>query len=139
MLRGVFILAIYNEDIYEKSIIELFQSLGYSHYYGPDIERDYKNPLFKLDLENLYRINNSIDSAAVDKAIEIIQDFGIGSLEEKNNKFMDFLQNGISVNYWKGDEELFTHVKLVDFDNFDSNLFTIINQWTVVDKETKIE
>jgi len=132
-------ISIYNEDIYEKSIIELFQSLGYSHYYGPDIERDYKNPLFKLDLENLYRINNSIDSAAVDKAIEIIQDFGIGSLEEKNNKFMDFLQNGISVNYWKGDEELFTHVKLVDFDNFDSNLFTIINQWTVVDKETKIE
>ena len=129
---------IYNEDSYEQSIVELFQNLGYTHYYGPDIERDYKNPLFKLDLENLYRINNSLDSQAVDKAIETIEDFGIGSLEDINNKFMDYLQNGVSVNYWKDGKELSTLVKLVDFNNLDSNVFTVINQWTVVDKETKI-
>ena len=129
---------IYNEDSYEQSIVELFQNLGYTHYYGPDIERDYKNPLFKLDLENLYRINNSLDSQAVDKAIETIEDFGIGSLEDINNKFMDHLQNGVSVNYWKDGKELSTLVKLVDFNNLDSNVFTVINQWTVVDKETKI-
>ena len=129
---------IYNEDSYEQSIIELFQNLGYTHYYGPDIERDYKNPLFKLDLENLYRINNSLDSQAVDKAIETIEDFGIGSLEDINNKFMDYLQNGVSVNYWKDGKELSTLVKLIDFDSLDSNVFSVINQWTVVDKETKI-
>ena len=129
---------IYNEDSYEQSIIELFQNLGYTHYYGPDIERDYKNPLFKLDLENLYRINNSLDSQAVDKAIETIEDFGIGSLEDINNNFMDYLQNGVSVNYWKDGKELSTLVKLIDFDSLDSNVFSVINQWTVVDKETKI-
>lgn len=128
----------YNENSYEQSIIELFQNLGYNHYYGPDIERDYTTPLFKSDLENLYDINFSLDEEAVDKAIEAIQDFGIGSLEEKNNKFMNFLQNGINVNYWKNNKEESTHVKLINFDNLDSNLFTIINQWTVVDNETKI-
>ena len=117
--------------------MELFQTLGYSDYYGPDIERDYKNPLFKQDLENLHRINKSLDSEAVDKTIESIQDLGIGSLEDLNNKFMDYVQNGVSINYWKDGEELSTHVKLVDFENMDSNLFTVINQWTVIDKETK--
>ena len=118
--------------------MELCQSLGYSHYYGPDVERDYKNPLFKLDLDNLYRINSSLNRNAVDKAIEIIEDFGIGSLEDKNNKFMDYLQNGINVNYWDDGKEESTYVKLIDYDNLDNNLFTVINQWTVVDKETKI-
>ena len=129
---------LYNENSYEQSIIELFQNLGYDYYFGPDVERDYKNPLFKLDLDNLYSINKSLDKEAVDKAIEVIQDLGIGSLEDINNKFMNYLQNGVSVNYWKDGKELSTLVKLIDFDELDSNAFTVINQWTVVDKETKI-
>ena len=80
--------------------MELFQDLGYTYYYGPEVDRVYKNPLFVPDLDNLYRINRSLDRNAVDKAIETIQDFGIGSLEDKNNKFMEYLQNGINVNYW---------------------------------------
>lgn len=131
-------ISVYNENSYEQSIIELFQNLGYDYYFGPDVERDYKNPLFKMDLDNLYSINRSLDNEAVEKAIEVIQDFGIGSLEDINNKFMSYLQNGVSVNYWKDGRELSTLVKLIDFDNLDSNVFTAINQWTVVDKETKI-
>lgn len=131
------IFIIYTEDSYEKSIIELFQELGYAYCYGPDVERDYKNPLFMSDLDNLYDINDSLDNEAIDKAIEIIQDFGIASLEDKNDKFMSYLQNGVSVNYWKNGEELSTLVKLVDFKNLENNLFTVINQWTVIDKETK--
>ena len=50
---------------------------------------------------------------------------------------MDYLQNGISVNYWENGEELSTIVKLIDYDNLESNIFTVINQWTVIDKETK--
>lgn len=113
---------IYNEDSYEQSIIELFQNLGYNHYYGPDIEREYNNPLFKRDLENLYLINKSLDNEAIDKAIETIEDLGIGALEDINNKFMNYLQNGVSVNYWKDGKELSTLVKLVDFENLNSNI-----------------
>lgn len=80
-------ISFYNEEAYEKSLMELFQNLGYNSFYGPNIERDYKNPLYMDDLEILYNINNHLDKKAVDKAIELIQDWGIGSLEEKNNKF----------------------------------------------------
>ena len=120
-------ISVYDENSYEQSIIELFQNLGYNHYYGPDIERDYKNPLFKLDLENLYSINKTLDTQAVDKAIEVIQDFGIASLEDINNKFMSYLQNGISVNYWKDGKEKSTLVKLIDFENLNSNLDYILD------------
>ena len=131
-------ISVYNEDSYEQAIIELFQNLGYNYYFGPDVERDYKDPIFINDLDKLYSINSSLDREAIDKAIEDIKDFGIGSLEDLNNKFMDYLQNGINVNYWKGGKEKSTHVKLIGFDNLDSNSFTVINQWTVVDKEIKI-
>ena len=135
---GVVKISIYNENSYEQSIVELFQSLGYNHYYGPDIERNYKSPLFESDLGNLYNINTSIDREAIDEAIRLIRDFGIGSLEEINEKFMNYLQNGINVNYWYGGKEESTHVKLIDYDNLDNNIFTVINQWTVADNETKI-
>ena len=127
----------FNEEIYEKSILELFQNLGYTHYLGYDVERDYKNPLFMDDLDNIYLINRGTDRNAISNAIQMIQDIDSGSLEERNDKFMDYLQNGISVNYWKDGEELSTLVKLVDFENIDNNLFTVINQWTVDEKEIK--
>lgn len=123
--------------MYEKSILELFQELGYAHYVGYDIERDYRNPLFVPDLDNIYFINRGTDRKAIGNAIQMIQDIDSGSLEERNDKFMDYLQNGVSVNYWKDGEELSTLVKLVDFENIDKNLFTVINQWTVDEKETK--
>lgn len=40
------------EDNYEKAIIQLFQDeLGYSYQYGPDVERDYTEPLYLDELE----------------------------------------------------------------------------------------
>ncbi|MDO5861089.1 type I restriction endonuclease subunit R, partial [Methanobrevibacter sp.] len=130
-------MSVYNEDSYELSLIELFQNLGYDYYYGPDIERDYKNPVFMSDLENLYFINSQESRSAIENTIETIQDFGIGSLEEKNEKFMDYLQNGVSVNYWESGEEKATLINLVDWENLENNRFTIINQWSIEEKEVK--
>ena len=81
-----------NEEMYENSLLELFQNLGYTHFVGYDIERDYKNPLFVDDLENIYLINRGIDAEAVDVAIQKILDLDSGSLEERNDIFnMNFL------------------------------------------------
>ncbi len=131
------VIKIYTEDSYEQSLIELFQNLGYNYYYGPDIERNYINPLFMWDLENLYSINSGESRIAIENAINSIQDFGIGSLVNKNEKFMDYLQNGIAVNYWENGEEKSTLIKLVDWENPENNSFTIINQWTIEEKEIK--
>ena len=39
---------------------------------------------------------------------------------------MDYLQNGISVNYWEDGEEKSTLIKLVDWENIENNKFTVI-------------
>ena len=41
----------YAEANYENSIIELFVGMGYTHVYGPDVERDFHSPLYDAVLE----------------------------------------------------------------------------------------
>ena len=62
----------FTEDNYEHAVIELFRdSLGYSYVYGPDVERDYRTPLY---LEELYpaleRVNAKLPTVAIQEAIE---------------------------------------------------------------------
>ncbi|RAP50967.1 MAG: deoxyribonuclease HsdR [Methanosphaera sp. rholeuAM74] len=128
----------YIEDSFEDAIEELFDNLEYDHYIGYDIERDEHNPLYMDELEeNLNRINPDIPGEAVSKAINIIQNFEAGSLEQKNDTFMDYLQNGVKTNYLENNEEINVIVKLIDFDNPLNNQFTAIRQWTVVEHATK--
>ena len=48
----------YTEADYENSIIELFEGMGYTHVYGPDVERDFRSPLYDEVLEDsLRRLN----------------------------------------------------------------------------------
>ena len=116
----------------------MFQDLGYSHFYGPDIERDYHSPFFEDELKReLGYINPDLPQIAITEAINKLKDIETGSLEEKNFKFTYYLQNGVSVNYMEHDEEISKIVKLIDYENIDSNSFTVINQWTVLDKEEK--
>ena len=42
----------FTEADYERSVIELFQNLGYSHIYAPDLERDYSTPLLESTLQD---------------------------------------------------------------------------------------
>ena len=86
---------------------------------------------------SLMRINKGVNREAISSAIDKIRNIDIGSLEDKNDKFMNYLQNGVSVNYVEDDEEHFILIKLIDFNNIENNTFTVINQWTVQDKETK--
>ena len=41
---------LYSEADYENSIIELFQSMGYRHDYGPNVDRDFTDPIYESEL-----------------------------------------------------------------------------------------
>lgn len=129
----------FTEDNYEHAVIELFRdSLGYSYVYGPDVERDYRTPLY---LDELYpaleRINAKLPTVAIQEAIEKLQRFETGSLLQKNKTFTNYLQNGIEVSYFHQGRKQSNLVYLVDFDNVNNNSFTVINQWTIVEKSNK--
>ena len=131
----------FNELNYENSIIELFEGLGYSHVYGPDVPRrdkNYTNPLMEDELRNvLETINPSLPIEAFDEAIFKLRNYEAGSLVSKNEVFMDYLQNGIQISYPDKGVTKSTIVNLVDYDNPNMNSFIVANQWTIKDRETK--
>ena len=127
------------EDNYEKAIIQLFQDeLGYSYQYGPDVERDYTEPLYLDELEPaLTRINPLLPEGAIQEALNKLKHFENGSILQKNEVFMNYLQNGIEVSYFHNGEHLAGIVKIVDFENIENNSFTVINQWTIIEYSNK--
>lgn len=129
---------LYTEADYENSIIELFQSMDYTYVYGPDIERDFKSPLYDDVLNHyIYRLNPSLPDDAVQDALYKLKNFENGELVQKNAVFMDYLQNGVPVRYLEKGEERSGIVYLVDYKNPDNNSFIVANQWTFVENSNK--
>ena len=128
----------YTEADYENSIIELFEELGYRHIYGPDIERDFRSPLYEDELLNfLYRLNPTMPEDAIQDALYKLHNFENGELVQKNAAFMDYLQHGVEVRYSVGGEERSGLVHLADYKNPDNNSFLIANQWTFQENSEK--
>lgn len=131
-------MAIFNEAIYENSIIELLENLGYSHIYGPNVERDIHDPLMTDELRSsLKMVNPNLPTAAINEAIYKLRNYEAGSLVSKNEVFMDYLQNGIEISYQEKGETKSTLVYLVDYNNISRNSFIVANQWTYSEYETK--
>lgn len=129
----------YTEANYENSVIELFRNdLGYEYVYGPDIERDFYNPLYEeVLLDSLYRLNGDLPDDAIQDALFKLKNFENGELVQKNAVFMDYLQNGIPVRYFVDGEERSSIVYLADYKNSDNNSFIIANQWTFIENSNK--
>lgn len=127
------------EAAYENSVIELFQHLGYTHVYGPDVEnRDFNSPLY-LDIleDSIFSINPNVPKSAIQEALFKIKNFDNGELLQQNKNFMDYLQNGITVKYLENGEQRSTIVYLIDYKNVDNNSFIVANQWTFVENSEK--
>lgn len=128
----------YTENSYELSIIELFEKMGYSHVYGPDIERDYNSPLYEEVLKSqLKSLNPFVSDEILTSAFNKIKYFENGDLIQKNAKFMDYLQNGLEVSYVENGETRSEMIYLVDYQNPSNNSFIIANQWTFIENSEK--
>lgn len=129
---------LYTEADYENSVVELFRNMGYTYLYGPDVERDFCNPLYEEELiTSLHRLNRSLPEDAISDALYKLKNFENGELVQKNAVFMDYLQNGISVRYFEKGEERSSIVYLVDYKNLDNNSFIVANQWTFIENSNK--
>ena len=127
--------AIFTEDTFEQAVIELFETMGYTHIYAPDLDRaDYTRPLLDEHLrDSLVRVNRGMPGAAIEEAVGKLNDLDSGSLLQKNRVFSDWLQNGVTVKYVQGGEERSGIVRLVDYDRPENNEFLVVNQYTFVE------
>lgn len=131
--------AYYTESNYENAVLQLLnENLGYTYIYGPDVERDYRDPLYEdVLLPALMRLNRNLPAEALSEAVYKLKNFESGTLLQKNMVFMDYLQNGVPVKYFEKDEERSAIVYLVDFHHPEKNDFIVANQWTFVENSEK--
>lgn len=131
-----------NEDFFERTLIErLVEKHGYKFLHGPDVARstnEYRDVFLPGVFSSaLARINKELPSAAIQEAILKLSNIEGGSLEQRNETFTDYLQSGVEVRYFDGKEERNDIVRLLDFDNPESNTFHVVNQWTFVEYSEK--
>lgn len=128
----------FREENYENAILSLLCDLGYICLYGPEIDRDFHSPIYQDVLsEQLPAINLNADKQAVDEALYKLTHMEHGTLIQQNKQFMDWLQNGMEVAYQKEGKTKHDIIHLIDYKNITKNSFHAINQWTVVENETK--
>lgn len=128
----------YTEADYENSIIELFQNMGYRYVYAPDLERDFHSPLYEEELNDaLYRLNPRASKHAISEALRKIKNFENAELVQKNELFMNYLQNGVEVKYFEDGEEHSDIIYLADYEDKNNNSFVVANQWTYIENSNK--
>lgn len=132
-------MSLYDENSYEQCLKQLFQdNLGWDYIYGPDVERDFRDPLYEPVLEeSIRRINSDAAPEAIEEALNKVRNFENDDLVKQNALFMDYIQNGVEVTYHKAGETKSDIIYLVDYKNVENNSFIFANQWTFVEKSNK--
>ena len=126
----------HSEANYENTLIQLFQTLGYAYECGYDVERDYRNPYYDEDLRDaLQRQNPMLSAEVLNEAFRLVTHINEGTLEQRNETLMDYVQNGVEVKYSEDGRPKTALVRLVNFDSPLQNQFKVANQWTVIEYE----
>ena len=133
--------SVFDEAMFEQAVIQHLQTLGYEWLYGPNVKRtneSYRDILLPGVLEDcLRRINPKAHSAALAEALRKISDIEGVDLLTRNIQFMDYLQSGVEVSFFDGEKTDTDHIRIVDFEHPERNVFNVVNQWTYVEYEEK--
>ena len=125
-----------DENFYEQALIELFMEMGYQYEYGPEVERDYRDPFYAEDLKRgLRRMNPMMSEEVLEEAFRMVTHVNEGTLEQRNEQLMDYIQSGVEVKYSDNGRSKTALVRLVNFSEPLQNDFKVVNQWTVVEHE----
>lgn len=129
-----------NESHIEQNLIDLLTAQGYKYFYGPDIAPYSANPqrdrFDSVVLENhlkesLKRLNPDVPESARHEAYQHITNLGSSDLMANNEKFHNFLTDGITVEYFKDGNSKGINVKLLDLENIANNSFWVVNQFVI--------
>jgi len=127
-----------NENTIEQSFIQqLVDQHGYEYFYGPDIAPYSDNPqrenfesviLEGILKKSIDRLNPDLPASARHEAYVKVLNLGTSEIMENNERFHDYLTNGITVEYTKDGAVKGVTVQLIDVQNIDQNKFWVVNQ-----------
>ncbi len=122
------------ENHIELFAIELFEKLGYSYVYAPEMERNFDEVLLKDRLINaVEKINPSLPQSAIEDAIKQIERIKSSELLSDNETFHKLLVEGVKVDIQRDGITRGEIVHLVDFDDVNNNDFVVANQFTIIE------
>ena len=129
----------FTEDAYEQTLIALFRDEpGYKYECGYEVERNYKEPFYRADLEaSMRRLNPDLPAAALDDGIKKLTTINEGTLEQNNEKFTKWMQDGLEVQVNLNGEDRTVLMQLIDYEHPERNLFKVVNQWTIEEYKKK--
>lgn len=133
----------YTEDSYEQTVLDLFKELDYEVLHGSDVDATTGRNLIDATIsgnlrESMLRINGPEKTAAVDEAIRKIRELFSHPLIPANVQMTDWMQNGIDVSFKTGEGTLRSdHVRIIDTVVYTNNSFQVVNQWTVVNGQSR--
>ncbi len=135
-----------NESHIEQTLIDILVAQGYQYFYGPDIAPYSANPqrenFDSVILENhlkesLKRLNPDIPESARHEAYQHIMNLGSSDFMANNEKFHNYLTDGITVEYFKDEAIKGINVKLLDLENIANNSFWVVNQFVVKEQNNE--
>lgn len=135
-----------NENNIEQSLILQLISQGYTHFYGPDIGPYSENPqresVTSVILENhfkdcLKKLNPTIPESARAETFQKIINLGTEDIMENNERFHNYLTNGVTIEYTKGGNTIGVPVVLLDTENPVNNSFWVVNQLIVKENNSE--
>ena len=129
----------FTEDAYEQTLIALFRDeLGYAYELGYDVERDYKEPFHRADLEaSMRRLNPGLTDQVLAEGIKALTNISTGSMEMDNVQFTLWMQGGMEVSYQQDGETRTALMQIIDYAHQERNLFKVVNQWRVEQFKSK--
>ncbi len=130
------------ESAIEDFALKLFERLGYSYVYAPDIAPDGEHPershygevllAGRLELA-LKRINPKLSPAVLQAALKEVQRISSPELLANNEAFHRLLTEGVKVSRQQDGDERGDLVWLIDFAHPENNEFVVANQFTVIE------
>lgn len=128
----------FNEEQLEDATLNIFEELGYERLNGYNIDRDYHNVFMENNLfDDLCRINKEFNDSQIQDAIKTLKTLSHGNPVEDNKIFTRYLLAGVPVQVKTNNGYQYKNVKLIDFDNINANHFQAINQYTIIEFDTK--
>lgn len=136
----------FTEDLLEEAAIEIFQELGYSYVFAPDISpdgdsperQDYREVILKDRVKDaLFKINRELPEEALHEAYRQIITFNSSLLVENNRHFHNLMRDGIEVSYVEKGQIRTKRAYIIDFENVENNEFMVANQFTIIEKEER--
>ena len=128
----------YTEEQLEDMTLNIFENLSYERLNGYNIDRDFHSVFMDNNLfDDISNINRKFNDAQINDAIKTIKNLSHGNPVEDNKTFTRYLLEGVPVEVKTSTGYQYKNVKLIDFQNINNNHFQAVNQFSIIDRDSK--